>query len=590
MRLSQTRPSSPHSFSHIRRTSGAPRADAPWAVEAPVRRAQSLLRHPLVWRVGLGASALLLLAAAVVAAIGPGRFLISHADPRNTSHTQGKRSDHHDPGTRAERHHPPAGQAAVDCTLILPANPLSAQGLSTPFQLIATSPKNGACHEGDPNEMAFAQAAVLDPATGAISIYNPLVIDRGTTPAAQPVVPTLPVNAVVGLWFGFNGDVLRLQGTQGGDLIGAKCVNGLGGSVFGQVSYCNAPAFFAAASAAIQAHKLAPPALGTARDGQTCPTVRDFSVVDQDQSDNVTSAYLVMPDGTIAQYNDANLAALPNALIERNGSDEGLLVKLDGALGCAPWMAPDLANPGQMTTALPLNELQAAAFQPVPVALTPIRDPMVLVNGNDNLIKVNLYRAGVDQPVVTSQQQAIQDNLTYCEELFKVAPARLMLDEPLTSPVSSADPAKASNLFTFLAARFNGTVGPDGLNCTGLLHRDSPVTLKSDQNGVVISATIHADTPAPAVGTPNTPATPTATSTTTTGTGNAGGTITGPTPTPVPTNTTTPSPPATSTAPDCVVNGATIQGCMGTTTINGQSCAFAFDAATRQVTVTCPQG
>ena len=54
-----------------------------------------------------------------------------------------------------------------------------------------------------------------------------------------------------------------------------------------------------------------------------------------------------------------------------------------------------------MTTALPLDELQAAARQSAPVALIPNFDPMVVVNGNLNLNKNNAYRLGVDQPLNT---------------------------------------------------------------------------------------------------------------------------------------------------------------------------------------------
>src|SRR5579859_7885781 len=71
----------------------------------------------------------------------------------------------------------------MNCTLIVPANPLSAQGLATPYQLVATTPANGACNEANANQSAFVQAAILDPATGKISIYEPLVIDAGTQPA-----------------------------------------------------------------------------------------------------------------------------------------------------------------------------------------------------------------------------------------------------------------------------------------------------------------------------------------------------------------------------------------------------------------------
>lgn len=101
-----------------------------------------------------------------------------------------------------------AAAVNMNCTLTVPPNPLTAQGLATPYQLAATNAANGPCNEANPNQAAFVQAAILDPATGQISAYEPLVIDKGTQPAIAPVVPTLPANAVVGIWFGFNGTTL----------------------------------------------------------------------------------------------------------------------------------------------------------------------------------------------------------------------------------------------------------------------------------------------------------------------------------------------------------------------------------------------
>src|SRR5437763_15944763 len=156
-----------------------------------------------------------------------------------------------------------AAEAAVnmDCTLIVPPNPLTAQGLTTPYQLVATNPDNGPCNEANKMQAAFVQGAVIDPATGAISIYNPLVVDQGTQPAAQPVALTTPQGGVVGIWFGFNGNNLTLQDSNG-SLQAGNCVNGIRGSIFGQFAYCNAQAFFKAANQAIQAGKLVPPPLG----------------------------------------------------------------------------------------------------------------------------------------------------------------------------------------------------------------------------------------------------------------------------------------------------------------------------------------
>src|SRR5208283_6066717 len=168
-----------------------------------------------------------------------------------------------------------------NCTIIIPNEPFTAAGLATPYQLTATNPAQGECHETNTASSAFVQAAIFDPASGQISIYNPLVIDEGSLPApgAAPVTPTLPEKAIVALWFGFNGNNLVQQGASPGVLEASGCVNGLPNNVFGQFSYCNAPAFFRAANEAIRRGQLSVPHLGVGTDGRVCPTVRDFSVV-----------------------------------------------------------------------------------------------------------------------------------------------------------------------------------------------------------------------------------------------------------------------------------------------------------------------
>src|SRR5947209_18110678 len=90
--------------------------------------------------------------------------------------------------------------AAVNgnCTLIVPPKPLTAQGLATPYQLVATNPDNGSCNEANKAQAAFVQGAVFDPATASISIYNPLVIAHDSQPAVAPVVPVLTQGALVG--------------------------------------------------------------------------------------------------------------------------------------------------------------------------------------------------------------------------------------------------------------------------------------------------------------------------------------------------------------------------------------------------------
>src|SRR6201999_4142449 len=162
----------------------------------------------------------------------------------------------------------PAAAANVSCRIVVPANPLSARGLSTPYQLEGpagmTAQASGCTMANFANLGAFVQATILNPATGALSVYEPLVITQGTQPAAAPVVPALPAGAVVTVDFGFNGTNLTQVGATGNALRQGNCVNGTGGSIFGQVSFCNDTQFFQAVNRDEAAGKITVPALGTA--------------------------------------------------------------------------------------------------------------------------------------------------------------------------------------------------------------------------------------------------------------------------------------------------------------------------------------
>jgi hypothetical protein len=397
---------------------------------------------------------------------------------------------------------PPAADAAVNqnCTLAVPPAPLTAVGLATPYRLTATDGAAGACHEANANQSAFVEAAILDPGTGKISIYHPLVIDDGTQPAAAPVRPTLPPRASVAVWFGFQANTLSLRAKRfnrhrlllrflGGN--GNQCVNGTANSPFGQFAYCNAPAFFAAAKAAIRAGSLRVPALGTARDGQPCPSTRDFSVVDQDQSDNLDTKYLALPDGRTAQFSPANQAQLAGATVLTNASDNGLLDRfIDPALGCQPFTAPDISGGNSPTPALALNELQAAADQGAPVALVPPNDPMAQVNGQNNTAKTNLYRAGVNM----GPAAAADTGAAYCTNLGKVAPARLAGAQQLLANATSPDPAAGATLFDFLTQRL--TASWTNLNCQGLTGQGPPAVGTNTAAATTPSDTPAADAPA----------------------------------------------------------------------------------------------
>jgi hypothetical protein len=361
----------------------------------------------------------------------------------------------------------------AQCIVTLPKNPLSAQGLATPFEVTG-------CNQSDPGQTSFAQGAIFDPATNTISIYNPLLINAGTQPAVMPTPPNLPDEAVVALWFGTNSDTLTLAGDT------AKCVNGLQNSIFGQVAFCRAKRFFRKVNNA----NVTITAPGMTRMGMPCPTLRSFGIVDMDQSDNVVTTYLLTPNGQLAQDTAANRAALgPNVTTLMNGSDNLLVSKVLPAIGCSLFMAPDMADNGNMLNALPLNELQAAAFQTAPMALVPIDDPMVLVDGQRNLTKANLYRSGVNQPPAVDMNAA--STTAYCQNLATVAPTFFLGDFLVLQNQPSLDPAAGNNLFTFLGTRFSDAFGADGLNCAALLNITSPVAVMKNSDGVATQVMVN---------------------------------------------------------------------------------------------------
>ena len=166
------------------------------------------------------------------------------------------------PGRRPAKGPPAAASSATqgvsstavnaDCDIIVPAHPLTAKGLATPYQLTGPdgeSPAASGCQMiNSVNLGAFVQATILNPRTGALSVYNPLVVTQGTKPAVAPVVPKLPADAIVTIDFGFNGTFLFQVGATPNALEQGNCVDGMPGSPFGQVSFCNGTNFFKAAS------------------------------------------------------------------------------------------------------------------------------------------------------------------------------------------------------------------------------------------------------------------------------------------------------------------------------------------------------
>jgi len=397
--------------------------------------------------------------------------------------------------------------ANVNCDIIIPANALTPQGLATPYLLTGPggmSPAQSGCEMTNaPALGAFVQATILDPATGQLFVYDPLVITKGTTPAVAPVVPDFPAGSIVTIDFGFNGTDLFQVGATKNALREANCTNGMPKSIFGQVSFCNGTAFFQAVAAAERAGKLKVPSAGTSASmvvtdgalgtGKACPTTRNFEIVDQDPSDNVTTEYLLNPaTGQTMQDNASNASSVQGATLLLNGSDNTLLdTFIDPVLGCAPFKAPDLANNDTLTTSQALDEIAAGAGanQLKNPALIPENDEMVLTANNTfSAAKTDAYRAEIGQaPVDGATNQASSPEM-YCQNMIDIQTPFLAANQALLATGQPPVAGVGSNLLTFLANRLNMSFTNLACQNFGLTN---PVTVTLNGAGVAIAATFN---------------------------------------------------------------------------------------------------
>jgi hypothetical protein len=395
------------------------------------------------------------------------------------------------------------------CDIIVPAHPLTAKGLATPYQLTGpaggSSAATGCQMINSINLGAFVQATILDTQTGALYVYNPLVITAGTKAAVKPVVPKLPKHALVTIDFGFNGTFLLQQGATPGALSEGDCIDGMPGSPFGQVSFCNGTNFFNTAFRLERAGRLHVPSAGMARSmvatagslgtGRECPTTRNFDMIDQDPSDNVTTKYLLDPaTGQTAQDSTANTARMKGAQVLVNGSDNALIDDfLDPALGCTPFMAPDLGNKGTMATSQALDELLAARNQPANAALIPENDEMVLDNGGQwDVAKTDLYRSEIGQAPVDSRTDASSSPQMFCQNMVNIQTPFVAANEKVFATWPSPVPTVGDTLYTFLASRLASSF--DNLNCANFgLHQT--VTVATNGAGAATLVTISSNYP-----------------------------------------------------------------------------------------------
>ncbi len=393
----------------------------------------------------------------------------------------------------------------TNCDIIVPANPLTAKGLATPYQLTGTgsrTPAESGCEMANAAKLgAFVQATILDPTTGVLSVYDPLVVTKGTRPAVVPSVPKIPANAVVTIDFAFNGKDLFQVGATPTTLADAGCVNGQTGSIFGKVSFCNGINFFNAVQKDERDGRLKVPSPGTSDKiiasggdlgtGTVCPVTRNFEVTGQDVGNNVTTEYLLNPlTGQTAQDTTSNAGNMAGPRLLFSRSDSTMLDRyLDPLLGCTPYQAPDLANNDQPTTSQALDEILSGAYQPKIAALVP-ESAAIVRSGDDEFdaAKTDLYRGELGQAPVSNQNNKTSDPEMYCQNLVDIQTPFLSANQKLLATGQSPATAVGDNLLTFMANELN--LSFTDLGCQHF-HLTNPVAVKRNGAGVTVAATFN---------------------------------------------------------------------------------------------------
>jgi len=190
-----------------------------------------------------------------------------------------------------------------------------------------------------------------------------------------------------------------------------------------------------------------------------------------DPDDGVHATYLVTAQNQVIQNTHANLANFNIQTTLANDGDNRLIsIFVNPAIGCNTMVLPNAADPGFSQPALPMNILHAVLFQQGTLALTPNNDPMVTTNGLPDLMKLNLYRMGVNQP------QAVafggdNDPAAYCRNYATIAAARFKSLANNLKTMTSPAPGFA-NLFAFMLNRATNTF--TNLNCQGLTGITNP--------------------------------------------------------------------------------------------------------------------
>ena len=366
--------------------------------------------------------------------------------------------------------------SAQICGLIVPENPLSYQGLNTPYILKSFTGNAADCSVLDQRTTVFVEIVIFDISASTFYIYNPLVVNRLKQIKIYDEIPQLPDQNIVGIWFGSNGVTFKLIDSNNSLHFG-DCIDGYNGSIFGNFAYCNARIFFTT----ISKYRISIPNIGKTVNGFTCLTTRSFEFNEQYQISNVISSYIVLNSYKIVMKTIKNLSIFKPLFIIISKSNGYILNNyISIATGCTIFAGYDFTEQFIMKTSMILNEIYASLD--VEQVFIPSTHPSVTIDGVPNLNKLNLYRIGLNQSTVSEIDY--NDSRLYCDGIYKKTPIFLYKHHDLLNNYITPDETLGNSLLNVMISRF--LTSWNTYNCTEVLKVEFPIKYLKDYNNVIV--------------------------------------------------------------------------------------------------------
>lgn len=362
------------------------------------------------------------------------------------------------------------------CSVIVPNNPLTEIGLSTPY--ILKSFKNSSLNCNIGNNSIFIEAVILDLNNGNYEVYNPIIIDEYIVDY-KVIKPIIPENSIIGIWFSSNNLKFRLTGSTDSyniinSVIDGNCIDGIENSPFGNFAYCNAYYFFLKANSLVNKNIINIKPLKN-----NCLTTRSYAFIPRYEISSISSySYIILDNNTLIQNEIFNITNNYKKIININSNNRLLNDFINPSTNC-------IIN--NFKNCLAFNEIYSSyTINENNQALIPYNHPNVLVNGKINLEKLNYYRIGFNQKTINTVDN--YENVNFCNNIYNDALNYMYENYDYLNNFSSPDYKIATNLLNYICNRFIETWKI--LDCENLTNNKCPIIIEKDYQNITISNNI----------------------------------------------------------------------------------------------------